>query len=89
MLDSNFERHPPIISHEEAELLLDSNTECLILDNDNGDILVLMPISEPVKYLSIDDYEVPIEQQEQSSCQYQVTRNSCQLAFFKPYFVAS
>ena len=67
VLESNFERHDSDISIEEAELLLTSNTEWLIINDKEGNISELMPIAELVKYLSRDESDIPLEQQIQNA----------------------
>ena len=65
VLNNNFKRYPSKISHEEAEIILSSEIEWLIINDENGDVSVLMPSYELIKYLSIDDLDMPIEEQEQ------------------------
>ena len=65
VMDRNFKRYPNKISHVEVEIFLSSNAEWLIIDDDIGNISVLMPSSELIKYLSIDDSDMPIEESEQ------------------------
>jgi len=64
VLENNFERLDPELSLKDADLLLSGNAKWLVINDENGKISELMPISELIKYLSRDESEIPIEQQE-------------------------
>jgi len=64
VLESNFKRLDPELSIKDADLLLSGNAKWLVINDEDGKISELMPISELVKYLSRDESEIPIEQQE-------------------------
>ena len=65
MLDNNFKRYSSKISHEEANINLLSDIEWFIINDESGNVSVLMPSYELVKYLSVDESDMPIEEQEQ------------------------
>jgi len=65
VLDNNFKRYSSKISHEEANINLLSDIEWFIINDESGNVSVLMPSYELVKYLSVDESDMPIEEQEQ------------------------
>ncbi len=54
VLDKSFERHAPVISREEAERLIHIRSNWLIVNDEEGEIAHLMPLSELAKYLSME-----------------------------------
>ena len=57
VIDRNFKRFPPIISHQQAVDILESGNEWLILENEEGDVKSAMPLSELAKFLQREDPE--------------------------------
>ncbi len=51
VLDTNFERHHAEISKEEAEMILDTDTDWILINDKRGMVTSLMPISELAKFL--------------------------------------
>ncbi|MEE9302675.1 MAG: chloride channel protein, partial [Thiotrichaceae bacterium] len=54
VLDKSFERHASVISREQAEKLIHTRSNWLIVNNEAGEIVHLMPVSELAKYLSME-----------------------------------
>jgi len=64
VLERNFERLDPELSSKNIERLLSSKAKWLIINNEQGEISDLMPISELLKYISRDESDIPQEQLE-------------------------
>jgi len=67
VLDTRFERHSPVISNQEAELLIESNNDWIIVNDKDGEISSLMPMSELAKYVQIESSEQEVEEQQATS----------------------
>ncbi len=57
VLDNKFERHSSIISYENAQSLIESDNNWIVINNDDGKISNLMPITELAKYLQTERSE--------------------------------
>ena len=55
VLDNSFERFDAEITREEAEEIIQSGKEWIIINNKKGEIVALMPTSELAKYFHRDD----------------------------------
>ena len=51
-LDKSFERHDPVITREEAEMLVHTRSNWVIVNDESGEIASSMPVSELAKYLA-------------------------------------
>ncbi len=51
VMDNNFKRVDPVISQEQAEILVSKGKNWLLLNDADGKVTMLMPISELAKYL--------------------------------------
>ncbi len=57
VLDSRFERHDPLLSREHAELLLKREVRWIIVNDKEGGVSNLLPVSELAKYLQLEEQD--------------------------------
>jgi len=65
VLDNKFERHQPTITNEKAQSLIESDNNWVIINDEEGKIASLMPVTELAKYIQTERAEKNDESDDQ------------------------